>query len=479
MIRVLVIGAGTAGIPATLAALDAGAEVVLVERETRVGGVLWSSGGITSGAGTRIQRDKGIEDSPARHFADVQRIGRGRANVDILRRITDGAGATIDWFESIGARFTAESPTLAGFELYDTARSYTLEADPALGPWKGRVLADLLQQALERRLLSPHLTLHLSSNLEELVRDESGRVSGATVVTPGGRITIDADVVILSTGGYVAGQAVLRRLHPSFDRLITQAPDFANGDGLVVAERAGAAIVNTDLVLPNPGGVEDPRKPGFRLEGGQLPIGRPPAEAGDIWVNRAGRRFFPEDAPNQADRERAIAEQPDAVMFAVFDEPMRVQPGKVGEWTREKLGEPSDGGLIVSARSIGELAQRMLVPERALQETVEAYNRAVATGLDVLGRRSLPKAIDTPPFHSVLTRGVLIMTFAGVSANGEFEVLDLAGTPIPGLYAAGEVLGAGQLQGAGYSSGFMIVSSVTSGRLAALAAVRSVKAAKR
>ena len=473
------IGAGTAGIPATLAALDAGAEVVLVERETRVGGVLWSSGGMTSGAGTRIQHAKGIEDSPARHFADVQRIGRGRANVDMLRRITDGAGATIDWFESIGARFTPESPTLAGFELYDTARSYTLEADPALGAWKGRVLADLMQRTLERRLLSPHLTLHLSSNLEALVSDGSGRVTGATVVTPGGRITVDAGVVILATGGYVAGQAVLRRLHPSFDRLITQAPAFANGDGLVAAERAGAAIVNSDLVLPNPGGLEDPARPGFRLEGGQLPIGRPPAEAGDIWVNRAGRRFFPEDAPNQADRERAIAQQADAVMFAVFDEPMRVHPGKVGDWTREKLGEAGAGGLLLSAGSIAELARLMGVPGKALEETVDDYNRAVATGSDPLGRQSFPKAIDTPPYHSVLTRGVLIMTFAGVSANGDFEVLDPGGQRIPGLYAAGEVLGAGQLQGAGYSSGFMIVSSVTSGRLAALAAVESVRTAGR
>lgn len=471
--KLLVVGAGTAGIPAALAAADAGAEVVLVEREARVGGVLWDSGGLTSGAGTRIQRAKGIQDSPEQHFADVQRIGRGRANPAVLRAVTAGAGATIDWFESLGARFTDESPIFAGFELYQTARSYALEADPALGPWKGQVLAALLQKSIRAQ---PGLELHLSTTLEELLTDQAGGVVGARLLGPAGPIEVRADAVILATGGYVASQPLLRRFHPGYDRLITQAPRLATGEGMLAAERAGASIVNQDIVLPNPGGVEDPDRPGFRLEGAQLAAGRPPAVAGDIWVNRTGRRFIAEDSANQADRERAIALEPDAVMVAIFDEPMRVglSPA-VGEWTRAKL----DDRLLTSAPTILELARRLGLPPDALAETVNGYNRAVASGADVLGRTALPKAIDTPPFHGILTRGVLIMTFAGLAVNGEFAVQSTSGGTIPGLFAAGEVLGAGQLQGAGYSSGLMIVASVTSGRLAAGAALGVADAAGR
>lgn len=466
--RVVVVGAGTAGIPAALAALDAGADVVLVEKGHTVGGVLWVSGGLTSGADSRLQRAKGIDDSAESHFADVQRIGRGRANEPVLQLVTANAGATIDWFEDIGATFTDDSPMLAGFELYDVPRTYALEAPADVGPWKGRVLAQLLADELERRADDPRLRLIMRTTVVELRHDGRG-VTGCQLRGPDGVEDVEADAVILATGGYAANRELVRRLHPGYDGLITLSLPHATGDGIVLAGRVGGRVVNDDIVLPNPGGIEDPERPGYRLEGGALAVGRPPAAAGDIWVNRKGERFIAEDEPSQAVRERATAEQPDAVMVAVFDEPMRRGlVSAVAEWTEKKLSDPR---LIVSAPTIAELAERAGLPPAALEQTVESYNRGVAARADRLGRVALPAPIEAPPFHAVETRGVLIMTFAGLAVNGRLEVLDPDRTAIPGLYAAGELLGAGQLQGAGYSSGMMIVSAVTTGRIAALNAV--------
>jgi predicted oxidoreductase len=103
---------------------------------------------------------------------------------------------------------------------------------------------------------------------------------------------------------------------------------------------------------------------------------------------------------------------------------------------------------------------------------VRRYNEALA-GADWLGRTARPAPIATPPFHAVPTRGTILMTFAGLRVDDSLGVLRADGSRIDGLFAAGEALGAGQIQGAGYASGMMIVSAIVTGQGAARAAVRA------
>ena len=76
----LVVGAGTAGLPAAIFAARRGMRVLLVEKLDRVGGTLHVAQGQLAAAGTSLQRERGIEDSPDLHFADVMRISRGTAS---------------------------------------------------------------------------------------------------------------------------------------------------------------------------------------------------------------------------------------------------------------------------------------------------------------------------------------------------------------------------------------------------------------
>ena len=77
---VVVVGAGTAGLPTTLSALGHGLRVLVLEKEDRIGGTLWITGASYSAAGTRLQKQKGIEDSPEAHFEDANAIGHGYAD---------------------------------------------------------------------------------------------------------------------------------------------------------------------------------------------------------------------------------------------------------------------------------------------------------------------------------------------------------------------------------------------------------------
>ena len=469
--RIIVIGAGTAGIPAALTGVELGADVCLVEKSDRVGGMLWASGAVLSGAGSRLQKARGIADTAEAHEREVMAAGRDRADPALLRLATSQAAPTIDWLESIGTRFTPESPVVAGLadhhELYRTPRSYLLDAPPELGPYRGPVLAEVLQGTLAGVSAGGRLVVRLETRATKLCSAE-GRVVGCEVDGPAGPERLTADAVLLCTGGYAADQSLLKRFHGHFEKLLSQGLAHATGDGIRLAEAVGAGAVNEDVVIPMMGAVEDPDRPGFRLGDTMVGFGRPPGIAGDIWVNSEGRRFVAEDCASPDERERAILGQPGAVMTAIFDETMRrgLTPA-VATWTRDHLGDPPDPRLVTSADTLRELADHLGIEPEILSATVTDYNAGVISGHDSLGRLALPRAIEAAPFHAVRTASSIIVTFAGIRVDARLRVLDGSGRPIPGLYAAGEVLGGGQIQGDGFSSGMSVTPAIAFGRLAA------------
>lgn len=476
--RLIVVGGGTAGIPAALEGLRRGAEVVLIDKGDRLGGMLWASGAVLSGAGSRLQRSKGILDSANAHEEEVWEVGRRRADRALLHLAARDAGSTIDWLEALGVRFQEGSPMRLGLadehEVYDTPRSYVLDAPDELGPYRGPVLADALIAAL-RREKHGRLELRLDCTAVSLVGGPEGRIGGCRVRdAAGSESVVTGDAVILATGGYAANQELLRRFHGRVGRIVSQGLAHATGDGLVLAEATGAQVVNDDIVVPMLGAVEDPDRPGFRLTDTMVHIGRPAFESGDIWVNADGRRFFAEDDSSPDRRERAVLAQPGGAVHVVFDDAMRRGlTDNVRVWTASHLGDPPDPALVRSAGTLAGLATLLGVPATALEETVRSYNAGVAEGADPLDRRALPKALDTPPFHGVPTVASIIVTFAGVRVNERLEVMDGEGQPIGGLYAVGELLGGGQVQGDGFSSGMSVTPAIAFGRWAAECALAS------
>src|SRR5690606_12353519 len=116
---VLVVGAGPAGLSVALYAAAAGARVLVVEKDDRIGGTLHLSGGHLSAGDTRRQRAHGIEDSPAAHLEDIRRISYGTAREDLIAIVAEHAPALIDWLEERDFAFAAETPRIVyGHEPY-------------------------------------------------------------------------------------------------------------------------------------------------------------------------------------------------------------------------------------------------------------------------------------------------------------------------------------------------------------------------
>lgn len=472
----VIVGAGNAGIPAAIEAADRGARVILVEKTDQLGGMLHWSSATMSAAGARMQRAKGIQDSPQLHFEDCLRIGRQRNDPAILRLAVEHAAETIDWLESIGVPYTPDSPRFSPeHPLYSVPRSYYADqpGPSSTGGFRGGgIIFDRLNRELQKRIEAGSVEVRLRTRMTGVIL-EDGRVVGIRAERDGQEEEIRGEAVILTTGGYMANKALMQRYHPGTGRYVTLCGPHATGDAIPIVEAIGGTTTNMDLLIPLLGFVEDPESPGFARPNITLHRGRNPAIAGDIWVNANGERFIAEDTRDPDALERAMMSTPGWVLWAIFDDLMRQGFTKeINEVTR-RLGLL---GLITSAPTIEQLAEAIGVPPANLKRTVERYNEAVRTGHDPLGRREMPKAIDEPPFHAVRSDGVTILSQGGIKVNAQLQVMRADGTPIEGLYAAGEVLGAGQVMGDAFCSGMSAGAAVTFGRLAARFALGVVPA---
>ena len=106
----IIVGAGTAGLPAAIFASRRGAQVLLIDSADKIGGNLHLANGQIAAAGSRTQAAKGIVDSPDRHYNDIMRITRGLANPEIVRLTVDHAPVTINWLLDNGLKPLPEHP---------------------------------------------------------------------------------------------------------------------------------------------------------------------------------------------------------------------------------------------------------------------------------------------------------------------------------------------------------------------------------
>ena len=81
----IIVGAGTAGLPTALFASQRGARVLLIEKAATLGGTLYLSTGQIAGAGTVFQKQKGIKDSPEAHYEDIMRINHHTSDPELAR----------------------------------------------------------------------------------------------------------------------------------------------------------------------------------------------------------------------------------------------------------------------------------------------------------------------------------------------------------------------------------------------------------
>ncbi|MFM8517020.1 MAG: FAD-dependent oxidoreductase [Nevskiaceae bacterium] len=456
-----VIGAGTAGLPAALFAARRGARVIMFDRADDIGGTLHLANGQISAAGSHTQRAKGIVDSPQQHFEEAMRLSNGRADPNVVRLATAEAPDTVNWLLDTGLKPLPEHPVTGdspGRKAYDTPRYIWAKEE-------GVAILDVIRPQIAPLVTGGQITLQLRTRVTGLLQDRNGAVTSVRVQpSVGAEQRVRARHVLLTSGGYAMNPRLFAELSGVPAYSAGSYPQ-ALGDGLSLATAVGGALRGHELHRPGTGSIltaaQFPATVYARFN--TVPQRRLPWE---IWVNNAGKRFIREDEPLTNQREQALLEQPQLQYQIVFDQAiLDAAPQQIPDWSKEKfLAHFNTHPMFHRAESIDELAVKTRIDGAGLRASIEQYNAAVAQGQDSLGRKHLPRPISQGPYYAVTHLGHSATSSVGVTVDERLRVTRKNGTPIPNLYAAGEVLGSGATLGNAFVPGMMLTPALALGR---------------
>ncbi|HXG41847.1 MAG TPA: FAD-dependent tricarballylate dehydrogenase TcuA [Dehalococcoidia bacterium] len=453
---VVVVGAGNAALCAALSALEHGARVLVLEAapEAERGGNSYFAGGLFrfpfAGLEDIAALIPDLSEAEARavelepysqdqFFDDVARLGDYRADPELLALLVSQAFPTLRWLREQGVRFGLAVGRQA-FRIGQRFRFYGALVLEAVGGGAG--LVDSLLATVQRQ----GGQLWYEARALALLTQE-GRVSGVRVRRQGSYLEVPARAVVLACGGFEANAEMRARyLGPAWDLAKVRGTRHNLGDGIRMALELGAQpyghwsgchAVAWDANAPPYGD----RRVGDLFQKHSYPLG--------IVVNRLGERFLDEGADfrnyTYARYGAEILKQPGQIAFQIFD-------AKVLHLLRDEYRIPQ--ATKAQADTLAELADRLGIDREGLLRTVSRFNAAVQEGefnpaiRDGKGTRGIepPKSnwalpLDTPPFVGYAVTCGITFTYGGLRIDARGRVLDSYDRPIPGLYAAGELVG--------------------------------------
>jgi flavocytochrome c len=468
----LIVGAGAAGATAAIDAAQAGADVLVLEAMAEFGGTAATSGGGICIAGSSLQVDKGISDSPAKALEDWLAFGAPDADeawADFYLR--SSAPDLFDWLSEVGVQWT-------GINMQEGNRVPRWHAPRGSG-------AGLMQAVHEYAKKLP-IRWEYGARVVDLLQS-GGRVTGVVAeYSDGAREEFDAPATLLASGGFNNNPEMVRTHAARSARghkVLLGGGRGATGEGHALLERLGAQFVNLDVIWMYPYGTPDPSDPegmrGLVLRGMDS----------DIWVNQRAERFHNESLRGGASGATALLAQDPPRCWSIIDSRMASRVTVTdpayqdhGAPRREAIqGLLDTSPFIARGATIAELAESAGLDASTLQDTVDEHNALLASGAatDPLFGRPLGRLepIESAPFYGIQFLPLARKNFGGVRTDLDCRVLRPDGTAIDGLYAAGELAGmaGGHINGHAGLEGTMLGPSLFSGRAAAKAMVGATR----
>jgi flavocytochrome c len=447
---VLVIGGGNAGFPAAIEAAKAGAETVVLEQTKKCfGSLAVFFGKHVNFAGSKFQKDQGVEDSPDKYYEDAMKYSNG--DPELWKAYVSNHLKGYDFLTEIGARPT-ELWRLPG---HSVPRSLFYEGG-------GPKILSLLEAAAKRQgveIMYNHKALRLFVDLEK------ERVVGVAVQKDGKTLNYGArKAVVIASGGFGNNPEMVEEFRgfTYADKCICMMRGHT-GEGIKMAMSIGAATRNIGTAAIASIPVDANTK---KLE--SLLVNH--LLCGGIMVNEQGKRFINESTPKLggAPKSPYIGEssfrQPGDFLYVLYDSNIKERIQMV-DWSLYQEYQ---------ADTIEALAEQIGIDPESLCATVNKYNEDVDThGYDtVFNRKALEVPPDAPvlkiekgPFYAIKGMSSLTSFKGGLKINDKAQVVDLYGTTVSGLYAAGETTGGWFREGC-YIDGTMTSMSLTMGLIA-------------
>lgn len=487
---VIVVGGGNAGLSAAMAAQDGGAQALLLEKAPKElrGGNSYFTGGLFRFAfqgiddvasvihdlseGERAMVDVGSYPTRA-YYEDVMRVTEGLSDPLLLEVLVGQSLPTMQWLAGKGVRWILAMGRQS-FKVDNKFKFFGNLVVEAVGGGVG--LSDMEFAAAEKMGVQ---TVY-DTKAVRLLTDRMGRVTGLTVRGPEGFQDIETSAVVLACGGFEANAEMRTRyLGAGWELAKVRGVPYNTGDGhrmaldigaLPYGHWSGAHACAWDYGAPPYGD----RKITDLFQKHSYPY--------SVIVNIDGERFVDEGADYRnytyAKYGREILKQPQRAAFQIFDQKtvrLQREEYRIKEVTK------------ATADTIETLADRLGVDRAGLVRTVREYNEACQPGefnpsvLDNVHTEGItpPKSnwalpLDSPPYEGYAVTCGITFTFGGLRVDSRAQALDTEHRTIPGLYAAGEILGG--LFYHNYPGGAGLMAGAVFGRRAGLSAAEDLRA---
>lgn len=414
----IIVGGGGAGLSAAMKAAEEGLDVIVLEKNSFVGGNALVSSGIIQAAGTSFQEEFGIEGDTPEKFMDEMTVP------DSPYKNPDRPLSTI-MYE--GSRDIVEELVDRGLEfaeLDEVNKRQHFVAPPPKG-------APNMIKLLEETAIDAGATIEVDTEATELITD-GDRVVGVKAKQGDKEVEYHGEAVLMATGGFAANNEMLSEYMPQFADLPTWGQPGTTGDGIKMSEKVDAATVAMD------GGMH------LKLVNNDTKTS--PNVRRGILVNVNGERFYDETTRLYSEMAKAAIDQPEKRGYTIIDDQILADnEGMFDQYLEE--------GLAKSADSLEELADELNMPN--LVETVTNYNVMVDEDEDTdFGRTLQLNSLTGDKFYAIEVEPHPYNTYGGLEIDEKAHVLNTEGEVIPGLYAAGEVTGSVEVQeGLEYTTG--------------------------
>ena len=444
---IVVVGAGGAGLSAAVAAAetDDSLKIIVLEKQGIIGGNTNSSTGGINAAETDIQMRLGIEDSKQLFYDDIMRGGKYENIPSLVQNFVEHAPVTILWLTGLGADLS-DVGLMGGSSVKRTHR-----------PNGGSAIGPHLMKVLKAATMNKNIEIRTSNKVTDLLSAVDGSVTGVKVQNVNGSTySLTAKAVIIATGGFGANLEMVTSLQSSLQGFATLNHPGATGDAFGWVTAIGGATIQMANIQIHPTAEAT----------NHILITEAVRGNGAILVNHESKRFC-----NEMDTRdvvsAAILAQTQGEAFLIFNQGVRKSLASIETYVNQHL--------LKEGNTIFELAESIGIPAADLEATLDRYNAQQKAGFDEdFGRSAaqMTASLETAPYYAVCVTPAIHHTMGGLNVNTSTQVLRADGTPIPGLYAAGEVTGG--LHGANRLGGNGVADIVVNGRLAGIAAAQEI-----
>mmetsp|Transcript_11414 Transcript_11414/g.16980 ORF Transcript_11414/g.16980 Transcript_11414/m.16980 type:complete len:642 (-) Transcript_11414:31-1956(-) len=480
--QVIVVGGGLAGMSAAHTVVQSGGRVLVLDKSPFCGGNSTKATSGINAAGTRTQRKLNIPDTPELFEKDTTTSAMEGARPDLIHVLTHESAPAVEWLMD---SFNLDLTVIARLAAHSEPRTHRgKERFPGMAITYG-----LMEKLEEIAAAGDRAQIINKATVVELIQDESGAVIGCVFEKKGQKFK-EYGPVILATGGFGADfseDSLLSQVSEEWDTLHAWSTDsraakqsggkkvpspnlltlpttngvHCSGDGVKLALKAGSGTFDLHCVQVHPTGLVDPAEPEAKVK---FLAAEALRGSGGIILDKNGKRFCDELGKRDYVTGR---------MWLHNNGPYRLcLNGKASDLISWHCEHYRGRGLMKQMTG-AELAKAVNVSPDELQKEFDDYNRASKNpGTDKWDKKffeAVPVEVNDT-FHVAEITPVIHYCMGGISGNKEAEVITPNGTPIPGLYGAGEILGG--IHGTNRLGGSSLLDCVVYGRVAGRSASR-------